>query len=95
MPAWGGTETAKSPAQTLAQRWINLFGHGKHRYRWVKLFSVLLESYTVDELEKIVTVLHDRHTHGQFTVTSPAIIPYVAEPILSEEFLVGKRLEIL
>jgi len=95
MPSWGGSEIVKSPAQVLTQRWISLFGCSKHRYRWIKLFGVLLETYTVNELRKIVNVLHDRHKHGQFTVTSPAIIPYVADRILKGRFLEGKRLEIV
>jgi len=94
MPSWGGAEI-ESPAHALAQRWINRFGQSGQRYRYVRLFTELLETYTVDELEKIIDVLHDRHEGGQVTVTSPAFIEHVADRILKGRFLEGKRLTIL
>ena len=95
MPSWGGSEVIRSPAQALSQRWINRFGQGSQRFRFVKLFAELLETYTVDELEKIIDVLYDRHEGGQITVTSPAFIEHVADRILKGRFLEGKRLTIL
>lgn len=95
MPSWGGTEIVRSPAQALAQQWINCFGQSRQRFRFVKVFSELLESYTMVELEKIIDVLHDRHKGRQIIVTSPAFIEHIADRILKGRFLEGKRLEII